>query len=303
MPWSGPTASGKSALAHELALAQGNVDIVSVDAMCVYRGMDLATAKPTWRERAEVPYHLLDLVEPSEEFTVAQFQRDALDASAQVWGVGRRVLFVGGTGLYGRAVLDDLDIPGRYPDVRRELEDRAASDLAPLYAQLEELDPVSATRMEPSNERRVVRALEVTLGSGRKFSSYGDGLMTYGPSRVVQIGLEVPLDEIDKRIELRFRSWMDEGLVDEVISLLERPGGLGRTARQAVGYRQILSHIEDGQALETSVVDAITQSRRLARRQRSWFRRDPRIEWFEEQAAALARLVTVLKDSDRFVRD
>ena len=127
--------------------------------------------------------------------------------------------------------------------------------------------------------------------------------MTYGPSRVIQIGLEVPLDEIDKRIELRFRSWMDEGLVDEVISLLERPGGLGRTARQAVGYRQILSHIEDGQALETSVVDAITQSRRLARRQRSWFRRDPRIEWFEEPAAALARLVTVLKDSDRFVRD
>lgn len=299
----GATASGKSALAHQLALAEGNVDIVSVDAMCVYRGMDLATAKPTSRERAEVPYHLLDLVEPSEEFTVAQFQRDAKDATAQVWGAGRRVLFVGGTGLYGRAVLDDLDIPGRYPEVRRELEGRAATDLASLYAQLEALDPVSASRMEPSNERRVVRALEVTLGSGRKFSSYGEGLMTYGPSRVIQVGLEVPLEVLDERIELRFRQWMDDGLVGEVMSLLKRPGGMGRTARQAVGYRQILSHIEDGQPLEKCVSDAITQSRRLARRQRSWFRRDPRIEWFEDPAAAVARLVTVLNESDGFVRD
>ncbi|MGC2167839.1 MAG: tRNA (adenosine(37)-N6)-dimethylallyltransferase MiaA, partial [Acidimicrobiales bacterium] len=293
----------KSALAHQLALAEGNVDIVSVDAMCVYRGMDLATAKPTSRERAEVPYHLLDLVEPSEEFTVAQFQRDAGDATAQVWGAGRRVLFVGGTGLYGRAVLDDLDIPGRYPEVRRALEDRATSDLASLYAQLEELDPLSASRMEPSNERRVVRALEVTLGSGRAFSSYGEGLMTYGPARVVQIGLDVPLEVLDERIELRFRRWMDEGLVEEVQALLRRPGGIGRTARQAVGYRQILWHIEDDQPLETCVSDAITHSRRLARRQRSWFRRDPRVEWFEDPSGAAARLMTVLNDSDGFVRD
>jgi tRNA dimethylallyltransferase len=299
----GATASGKSALAHELALTEGDVDIVSVDAMCVYRGMDLATAKPTSRERAEVPYHLLDLVEPSEEFTVAQYQRDAQDATTQVWDLGRRVLFVGGTGLYGRAVLDDLDIPGRYPEVRQGIVERATSDLASLYAQLEELDPLSASRMEPSNERRVVRALEVTLGSGRRFSSYGQGLMTYGPTRVIQIGLDVPLEVLDERIDSRFRRWMDEGLLDEVTSLLERPGGMGRTARQAVGYRQILAHVEDGQPLETCVNDAITQSRRLARRQRSWFRRDPRVEWFEDPSAAADRLVNVLNGSDGIVRD
>jgi len=299
----GATASGKSALAHEVALAQGGVDILSVDAMCVYRGMDLATAKPTRRERDEVPYHLLDLVEPSEEFTVAQFQRDAREATSHVWSVGRRALFVGGTGLYGRAVLDDLDIPGRYPEVRRELEERAANDLGSLYAQLEDLDPLSASRMEPSNERRVVRALEVTLGSGRRFSSYGQGLMTYGPARVVQIGLDVPLEVLDQRIDERLRRWVDEGLVEEVHALLQRPGGMGRTARQAVGYRQILSHIEDGQPLEWCVSEAIVQSRRLARRQRSWFHRDPRIEWFEDPASAAARLVAVLNESERFVRD
>jgi tRNA dimethylallyltransferase len=299
----GATASGKSVLAHELAIAERNVDIVSVDAMCVYRGMDLATAKPTRREREEVPYHLLDLVEPSEEFTVAQYQRDAHDATAQVWGAGRRVIFVGGTGLYGRAVLDDLDIPGRYPEVRREIEERATANLASLYAQLEELDPLSASRMDASNERRVVRALEVTLGSGRAFSSYGEGLMTYGPARVIQVGLDVPLEVLDERIEVRFRHWMDDGLVEEVAALLQRPGGMGRTARQAVGYRQILSHVESDQPLETCVSDAITHSRRLARRQRSWFRRDPRVEWFEDPSAAAARLVTVLNDPDGFVRD
>ncbi|MGC2486384.1 MAG: tRNA (adenosine(37)-N6)-dimethylallyltransferase MiaA [Acidimicrobiales bacterium] len=299
----GATASGKSALAHELALREGDVDIVSVDAMCVYRGMDLATAKPTSRERVEVPYHLLDLVEPSEEYTVAQFQRDAAHASSQIWGAERRVLFVGGTGLYGRAVLDDLDIPSRYPEVRRELDERATLDLASLYAQLEELDPLSASRMEASNERRIVRALEVTLGSGRRFSSYGDGLMLYGPSRVIQVGLDVPLETLDERIELRFRRWMDEGLVDEVVGLQERPGGLGRTARQAVGYRQILAHLEDGQDLEESVSDAITHSRRLARRQRSWFRRDPRVEWFTDPGLAAARLMAVVNDFDGFVRD
>ncbi len=157
--------------------------------------------------------------------------------------------------------------------------------------------------MEASNERRVVRAIEVTLGSGRPFSSYGEGLMTYGPARVIQVGLDVPLEVLDERIELRFRRWMDDGLVEEVEGLLQRPGGMGRTARQAVGYRQILSHIEDDRPLETCVSDAITQSRRLARRQRAWFRRDPRVEWFEDPSAAAARLVTVLNEPDGFVRD
>jgi tRNA dimethylallyltransferase len=297
----GATASGKSAIAHRLALELGDVDIVSVDAMCVYRGMDLATAKPTVLERAEVPYSLLDLVEPREEFTVAQFQRDARAATDVIFGHRRRALFVGGTGLYGRAVLDDLEIPGRYPEVRAELDERAVLDLDALYLELVALDPVAATRVERTNERRVVRALEVTLGSGRQFSSYGEGLMTYGPVRVVQVGLDIELEVLDERIDARFRRWMDEGLLNEVRALLERPGGLGRTARQAVGYRELLAHLEEGVALEESVRDAITQSRRLARRQRSWFRRDPRVEWFSDPDSAARRLVEVLSVGDASV--
>ena len=299
----GPTASGKSQLAHELALERGDVEIVSVDAMSVYRGMDLATAKPTLAARCEVPYHLIDLVEPSEEFTVAEFQRAARDAKSTIEGAGHGVVYVGGTGLYGRAVLDDLDIPGLYPDVRAALEPRAENELDALYEELCRVDPLAASRIERTNARRVLRALEVTLGSGRPFSSYGEGLMNYGPVRVVQVGLDVEPDVLDERIARRFRAWMDEGLLEEVAELRERPGGLSRTARQAVGYRQLLSHLEDDAPLEGCVVDAITQSRRLARRQRSWFRRDPRVEWMSDPDAAKVRMSEVLNDVERFVRD
>lgn len=299
----GPTASGKSRLAHELAKERGDLELISVDAMSVYRGMDLATAKPTAFERSEVTYHLIDLVEPSEEFTVAEFQREARAARTTIAGNQHAALYVGGTGLYGRAVLDDLDIPGLFPEIKAELEERAERELALLYAELSTLDPLAASRIEPTNARRIVRALEVTLGSNRPFSSYGEGLMTYGPPRVIQVGLDVELAVLDARIEQRFRAWMDEGLLGEVTRLAERPGGLGRTARQAVGYRQLLSHLEEGAPLEKCVSDAITQSRRLARRQRAWFRRDPRVEWFSDPEAARARLNEVLNDADSRVRD
>jgi tRNA dimethylallyltransferase len=299
----GPTASGKSALAHELALERGDIEILSVDAMGVYRGMDLATAKPTREEQSEVRYHLVDLVDPSEEFTVAQFQREARKATAEISIANHGALYVGGTGLYGRAVLDDLDIPARYPEIRLELEARAVVDLAALYLELSELDPVAASRTEPTNERRIVRALEVTLGAKRPFSSYGEGLINYGPVRVVQVGLDCEPSVLDARIEERFRLWMDQGLLKEVESLLERPGGLGRTARQAVGYRELLSHLEDGEPLDACVENAITHSRQLARRQRSWFRRDPRVEWFSDVPEAKARLAGVLNGVGGIVRE
>ena len=300
----GPTASGKSALAHAVAFHHHDtVEILAVDAMTVYRGMDLGTAKPTRAERAEVNYHLLDLVDPSEEFTVAQYQRAARAAAADVWRAGHKVLYVGGTGLYGRAVLDNLAIPGQYPHVRALLEERAHDELPELYAELEVLDPLAASRMEGTNARRVVRALEVTLGSGRPFSSFGEGLVTYGPARVVQIALQSDFEQLDLRIASRFHAWMDRGLLQEVVALASAPGGLSRTARQAVGYRELLRHIEEGADLEACVEDAIIQSRRLARRQRSWFLRDPRIEWFDDADEARARLLAVLNGPDGYVRD
>ena len=265
----GPTASGKSALSHELALEMGDVEILCVDAMTVYKGMDIGTAKPSKQEQKEVPYHLIDLIEPNDEFNVAQFQSEARDASDMVRNLGGAVLYVGGTGLYGRAVLDNLEIPGQFPSVRAELDERAKTELDVLYKQLQELDPLAASRMESNNERRITRALEVTLGSGKPFSSFGSG----------------------------------QGLFEEVQSLASSPAGMSRTARQAVGYRELLRHIEDGQPLEECVVDAITQSRRLARRQRSWFNRDPRIEWFAEPRDAAKRLREVLTTPDGFVRD
>jgi len=300
----GATASGKSAVAHELALAsRGDIQILAVDAMTVYRGMDIGTAKPSVAERSEVDYHLLDLIDPNEEFTVAQYQLAAREAAAGVWELGGAVLYVGGTGLYGRAVLDNFEIPGQYPDVKAELELRASSELGLLFEELRTLDPVAASRMESTNERRIVRALEVTLGAGRPFSSFGAGLRAYGPVRVVQVGLRVDLALLDERITTRFNDWMANGLLDEVAALLDSPGGLSRTARQAVGYRELLRHLEGGDSLDVCVQDALTASRRLARRQRSWFQRDPRIEWFDDPALAAARLRDVLNSPDGFVRD
>ena len=299
----GPTASGKSALSHELAKESGDVEILCVDAMTVYKGMDIGTAKPSKLEQKEVPYHLIDLIDPNEEFNVSQFQSEARDASDMVRNLGGAVLYVGGTGLYGRAVLDNLEIPGQFPSVRAELDEKAKTDLDGLYRQLQELDPLAASRMESNNERRITRALEVTLGSGKPFSSFGAGLREYGPVRVVQVGLSPDIDQLNVRIEERFRTWMEQGLLEEVSALASSPGGLSRTARQAVGYRELLRHIETGAALEECVTDAITQSRRLARRQRSWFNRDPRIEWFAEPDDAAKRLREVLSSPDGFVRD
>ncbi len=293
----GTTASGKSALAHDVARQLAGVEIATVDSMTVYREMNIGTAKPTREERAEVTYHLLDLVDPSEEFTVAQFQRAAHDVESDVAARERALLYVGGTGLYGRAVIDELEIPAQYPELRAQLEQRARDGLDTLYRELLERDPIAAARMEPTNERRIVRALEVTLGSERPFSSFGPGLEKYPPARMVQVGLRREFVELDLRIEQRFARWMREGLLDEVAALRERAGALSRTARQAVGYRELLAHLDDGVDLDESVANAISATRRLARRQRAWFARDPRIEWFDDPATARERLLSLLSES------
>ena len=297
----GATASGKSAVALAVARRRGDCEIVSVDSMCVYRGMDIGTSKPDAAARAAVPHHLLDLVDPDEEFTLTQFQKAARAAMEAIAARGCHALLVGGTGLYLRAVVDDLDIPGRYPDVVAGLEaelDDGRARTAELHARLAALDPVGASRMEPTNRRRVVRALEVTLGSGRPFSAFGPGLEAYPASAVAQVGLALGPEETERRIAERFAAMVDAGLVDEVRALAARPAGMSRTARQALGYRELLAHVEEGRPLEDCLDEAVRRTRQYARRQASWFRRDPRVRWAgsERGAASLLEQALALHD-------
>ncbi|NNE96498.1 MAG: tRNA (adenosine(37)-N6)-dimethylallyltransferase MiaA [Acidimicrobiales bacterium] len=291
----GPTGSGKSNLGVQLAVRLGACQIISADAMSVYRGMDVGTAKPTEAERAGVTHHLIDVVDPTEEFDVAQFQHHVADALAQVESSGERAVLVGGTGLYVRAVVDDFDTPPKFPDLAAELS--AEPDTAMLHSRLAELDPLAATRMEPGNRRRVLRALEVTLGSGRPFSSFGPGVDAYPPTRFVQLGLEIDRSSLDARINARFDQQMERGFLDEV-ALLPRP--LSRTASQALGYRELLRHLDDGAPLAEQVEEAKKRTRRFARRQQRWFRRDPRIRWLDALSPTLIDdALTALAEADR----
>ena len=275
----GATASGKSALALEVSRRRSGVELVSMDSMAVYRGMDIGTATPGTELRAEVPHHLLDLADPSEEFTVSMFQAAALAALGEIAGRGSRAILVGGTGLHIRSVVDDLEIPGRYEEVRSELE--ADPDTLDLHRRLMDSDPVAAGRMEPTNRRRVLRALEVTLGAGRPFSSFGPGLETYPETPFTQVGLRVPRPLLDQRIAERFNRMMDEGFLDEVAGLLAGPDGFSHTAAQALGYRELAAHLRGEVTLDEAVEEAVVATRRFARRQERWFRRDPRITWLE----------------------
>ena len=276
----GPTASGKSETAMGVARLIGGSEIVALDSMQVYRGMDIGTATPTAAEQAEVPHHLINLVEVSEEFAAAEFQASALAVIGDIRSRGAVPVLVGGTGLYVRAVIDDLKMPGRYPEVRRELE--ADPDTGALHRRLAELDPVAAARMAPSNRRRIVRALEVTLGSGRRFSSYGPGLDHYPPTPFVQVGLRWDRKRLDARIAARYRRQMGDGFLDEVRALAERP--VSRTAAQALGYKELLAHLRGEATLDEALDLAVARTRRFARRQERWFRRDPRIHWLDAPA-------------------
>jgi tRNA dimethylallyltransferase len=267
-------------------LELGDVEIVTVDSMQVYRGMDIGTAKPGTAARAAVPHHLIDLADPAEEWTVARWLAAARDALAGIEGRGRRALLVGGTGLYFQALVDGFTPPGRYPDVRARLD--AQPDTAALHRRLAELDPLAASRMQPANRRRVLRALEVALGSGRPFSSYGPGMEAYPPVPWRIAGLSLPPAAVAERIALRWRTMMDQGLLSEVRALAGRPAGLSRTARQALGYRELLAHLECGVPLADAEAEAVRRTRSFARRQRAWWRRDPRITWYEACGNPLA---------------
>jgi tRNA dimethylallyltransferase len=290
----GPTASGKSAVALELARRHRGLELVSIDSMQVYRGMDIGTAKPTPAEQVDVAHHLIDLVDPGDEYDLARFQLDLADALAGIESRGNRAVLVGGTGLYLRAATDGLTLPERFPDIRAELE--AEPDTVALHRRLAALDPVGAARMEPTNRRRVVRALEVCLGSGLPFSSYGPGLESYPRLDFPIVGLDLARDRLDARIERRFARQLEDGFLDEVRHLRASPRGFSRSAGQALGYKELLAHLDGEIALQEAVELAISRTRRFARRQQRWFRRDPRLVWVAAGHNALAEIDARLGD-------
>jgi tRNA dimethylallyltransferase len=278
----GPTASGKSALALEVArrrIATGRpTEIVAVDAFTVYRGMSIGTAKPSRADRDEVTHHLVDVLDPWQDITVAAFQRWAREAIADVQARGATPLLVGGSGLYWRAVVDDLRFPPTDPAVRTRIEARWASDPAGAHAHLAMLDPDAAARIETPNLRRIVRALEVIDVTGERFSSFADAWDRFdsvvGDLEVVY--LEPDPATLRERIRARVEAMLAAGLLEEAAALRTLPQPPSRTARQAIGYAEAFA-VLDGEAKAAGLVDAITiRTARYARRQRSWFRADPR---------------------------
>ncbi|WP_443029604.1 tRNA (adenosine(37)-N6)-dimethylallyltransferase MiaA [Spirillospora sp. NBC_01491] len=283
----GATAAGKSDLAVELALRLGG-EAVNADSMQLYRGMDIGTAKLAADEMRGVPHHLLDIWDVRETASVAEYQRLAAEAVAEIRGRGRTPVLVGGSGLYVRAALDQLEFPGTDPAVRARLEgELAEAGTGALHARLRARDPAAADAILPGNGRRIVRALEVIEISGRPFSAtMPEYRYRYGA--VVQIGLSVPRPELDERIALRVGRMWDAGLVDEVRAL--EAAGLrdGVTAPRALGYAQVLRFLAGEWTEERAKEETIRATRRFARRQESWFRRDPRVAWLPCDAPGLA---------------
>ncbi len=279
----GPTAAGKSALALAIARCRTDVEIVSLDSMQVYRGMNIGTAKPTSAEQAEVPHHLVDVADPHEDWSVTRTQELARAAIADIEARGRRALLVGGTGLYVQAVVDAFTVPGNDDDIRDRLVIETGTDegLAAAYTRLVDLDAPAAHRIEPGNRRRIVRALEVIESTGRPFSSFGPGLDAYAaPAIDVRlVGCWLPREELARRIDLRFTQMLAAGLLDEVAALTTHPGGLSRTAAQAIGYKELLAHLQGECTPDDARALAVSRTRQFARRQRVWFRRDPRVVW------------------------
>ena len=276
----GPTASGKSSLALAIAERVEGVELVSIDSMQVYRGMDIGTAKPTAAEQEAVTHHLIDIADPADDFAVSSFRRTWREVAADMAARGAIPVLVGGTGLYLRAVIDDLSFPGQYPDAAAALGAEGLTN-AELFARLSKLDPLGASRIDANNERRLLRALEVTIGSGQPFSSFGPGMTDYPDTEFRLLVLRMDKELVIDRINARYDQQMIEGFLPEVEALLSRERPIGRAARQALGYRELLSHLEDGVALDDALETARVRTRRFARRQMKWFERDPRIQWAE----------------------
>jgi tRNA dimethylallyltransferase len=290
----GPTASGKSDLAVSLALALGG-EVVNADSMQLYRGMDVGTAKLTPDERRGVPHHLLDIWDVTETASVADYQTRARRVVDDLRSQGRTPVLVGGSGLYVRAVLDDLEFPGTDADVRARLEAELESvGSGELHRRLATVDAAAAATIHPSNGRRVVRALEVVEITGAPFTATLPEMRDVYPS--VQIGLDVPRPDLDARIDQRVERMWAAGLVDEVRRLADHGLREGVTAARALGYAQVLRML-DGELTEAAAFDETQRTtRRFARRQHTWFKRDKRIHWLDYAAPDLKHHARELLD-------
>jgi tRNA dimethylallyltransferase len=296
----GPTASGKTEAAIDLALGFG-AEIVSVDSMLVYRGMDVGTAKPTRAQRSRVPHHLVDLAEPSEPFSVARYQALGRSALEGIGSRGRSALLTGGSGLYFRALVDDLEFPGTDAITRGELEaEVSAVGAGALYRRLEETDPSAAAKIEPGNVRRTIRALEVAAITGRPFSSFAAAWDRYPQDRVRAAGVRVRPTALRNRIGARVLAMVEAGLLEEVRGLVEHGFGRWLTSTQAIGYAEFAAHLGGRLSLDEAVERTVSRTRQLARRQVAWFRRDPRIRWFE---AGEGGALEVLEDVRAYLVD
>ncbi len=281
----GPTAVGKTDVSVEVAARLGG-EVVSADSMQVYRHMDIGTAKPSPAERARVPHHLIDVADPGETFNVARFQELAQAAMDDIMARGRFPLLVGGTGLYVKAVVDGFLFPweGASPELRKELQEEAERLGAPaLHARLEEVDPVAARRIHPNDARRIIRALEVYATTGRPISEMWRMGRRGGfrIDRLVMIGLVRNREALYERIDRRCDLMMEQGLVDETRRLLEQGYERALTAGQALGYKEIVEHLQGRCPLDEAVETIKRNTRRYAKRQLTWFRADPRIKWVD----------------------
>lgn len=284
----GATAIGKTELSIRLA-ERLDAEVVSMDSMQAYRGMDIGTAKPSEQIRQRVRHHLVDVFDPDEDVSVARFQSLARAAVDDIAARGVLPLLVGGSGLYFRAVVDDLRFPPRSPETRALLE-QEADEVGPeiLHARLNEVDPEAAAKIESRNTRRIVRALEVVEITGRPFSDNDTWERYESRYDLAAAGLELDRSLLYERIAARVDRMLDEGLEDEARALAEK--GLSRTARQALGYRQILD-LPPGTSRDEIRHAIVRATKRFARRQESWFRADPRIRWFDAADPELAASV------------
>jgi tRNA dimethylallyltransferase len=286
----GPTGSGKSDLAVNLALELDG-EVINADAMQFYRGMDIGTAKISLAERRGVPHHLLDILDVTQEASVSQFQEQARAAITDIHSRGKRAILVGGSGLYVRAALDVLEFPGTDPALRQRLEDDlAAQGAGALLARLQAVDPVSAGRL--SDSRRIIRALEVHELTGRPFSSFMPQREYFQPA--VQIGLSVDRDQLRERLALRVHRMVDNGLLAEVERLEAQGLRRGKTAPRALGYAQFLQVLDGAATVPEAAEETIVATRQFARRQLTWFRADPRINWLDWQDPALTSRAAAL---------